>query len=220
MELGVLAISNRDLELPSGKPLRYSIHVPHPPPSVARPAPMVLVLHYAGTPTPYYGESLLAELVVPALGELQAVMVAPETLGGDWTTECNVNAIKALLSHVRSSYVINESRTLLTGYSMGAIGVWHLLRVMPGAFKAALPVAGVPSAAADRETPVLALHSRNDEVFQAEALEKFIASQKRRGCRVDVRFISGAGHYDVASFRPVLNQAIGWLQKAWNEEAP
>ena len=46
--------------------------------------PIVLILHYGGDPTPYYGRPLIETLYQPNWHELDAIMIAPESSGGSW----------------------------------------------------------------------------------------------------------------------------------------
>ena len=45
--------------------------------------PLVVSLHYGGGGTPFYGRGLLESLIEPALRELGAILVAPDSAAGD-----------------------------------------------------------------------------------------------------------------------------------------
>lgn len=53
------------------------------PPGLPAGAPIVLCLHYGGTPVGHYGRTLLEHLVAPAWQALGAVMLAPVSVHGD-----------------------------------------------------------------------------------------------------------------------------------------
>jgi hypothetical protein len=59
--------------------------------------PLVLVLHYGGHGTPYYGKDILVDLVEPALRELGAIFIAPDCPVKDWTRTESVCYILDLL---------------------------------------------------------------------------------------------------------------------------
>ena len=63
---------------------RYTIALPHNH-AADQPAPLILALHFAGHGSPFYGKLILTELVEPALGQLDAIIVAPDCTGPDWT---------------------------------------------------------------------------------------------------------------------------------------
>ena len=67
------------LETSAGELARCTVHVPETP---AAAAPLVLVLHYGGEPSGFYGRPLLEMLATGAWRELGAVLVAPVAAGG------------------------------------------------------------------------------------------------------------------------------------------
>jgi hypothetical protein len=70
------------LQRAGGLPVRYAISIPAGySPSV--PVPLVLALHFGGDPDGA-GRSMLEILTGPALAELGAIIVAPDSLGGGW----------------------------------------------------------------------------------------------------------------------------------------
>jgi poly(3-hydroxybutyrate) depolymerase len=117
--------------------------------------PLVLALHYGGHGAPYFGRGVLTGLVEPALRELEAIIVAPDCTGDDWTDPQSEEDVIAVLNHIESNFNINPEQTLVTGYSMGGIGTWYLAGRHPDRFKAAIVVAGprAVQAARLREQP-------------------------------------------------------------------
>ncbi len=119
--------------------------------SAQKSSPLVVVLHWGGEVTPFYGRILLELVVEPALRDLNAIFVAPDSVGGDWTTPANEESVLLLLDDLAASYNIDEERILLTGYSMGGGGTWYLAARHPDKFSAAIPMTAGPPV--DRETP-------------------------------------------------------------------
>jgi predicted peptidase len=72
--------------------------------------PLVVVLHWGGVVTPFYGKSILAYLVEPAWRELGAIIVAPDCVHGDWTNPQSESEIIALLEYLQDSYNIDADR--------------------------------------------------------------------------------------------------------------
>ena len=99
-------LHDRELELSPGCRVRCTIALP---PGLVPAAPLVLCLHYGGEPRGYYGRPLLEHLLLPAWAGLGAVMVAPVSVGGDWTTPDNArNAFELISSLLPGSVATDE----------------------------------------------------------------------------------------------------------------
>lgn len=201
-------IHDRDIELPDGTRVRCSLVVPA---GSGRDAPIVLCLHYGGEPTGYYGRALLQNLFEPAWRALGAVMVAPVAEVGDWRSPENGRRATGVLELVSNHYGCARSRQILTGYSLGAIGTWHLLADAPDLFAAAVPVAGPPPVSASGATPLRALHSSADQLFPAAATHDFVEALRAAGRDAACTLVEGLDHYDVGAFGPALTALLPWL---------
>jgi predicted peptidase len=212
------AVYEKTLALDSGASLRYTLAVP-PPLSADQPFPLILALHYGGRVTPYYGKGYLTGLVLPALRGLGAVMIAPDCPGEGWTDQASERAVMALLQAVQKDYRIDPRRLLITGYSMGATGTWDLVFKHPRLFAAALPVSGMPPQGIslnDPGTKILAIHSRDDELFPLESVRKFIGACESQGIPVELRVVAGLSHYHFDQFVSALREAVPWVKKSWH----
>jgi hypothetical protein len=88
----------------AGEPaVRYAIYVP--PNYSPTPVPLILALHFGvgGGDASGAGGDVLQILVGPALAELGAIIIAPDSLKGDWSTPENEKAVTALLDMVEAS---------------------------------------------------------------------------------------------------------------------
>jgi predicted peptidase len=197
-----------------GRVARYTLSVPAAAPADGR-RPLVMILHYAGTPTRYYGRPLLEYLFEPALRELAPVCIAPEAVNGQWHTEDNEALVMALLEGASHAYGVTPARSVIGGYSMGAIGTWHFIEHYPARFSAALPVAGYPNRDFDCTVPVHAFHSASDELFPLAPLEARVASLAADGRPITLTTATVNGHYDVNGYRGALDAAPAWLAKVW-----
>jgi outer membrane protein assembly factor BamB len=203
-------------ERPGGAPLRYALSLPERPKAGA---PLVLSLHYAGHGAPYYGRAMLESLVEPALRALDAVMVAPDCPSSSWTTPESEEAVLALLDFVAESYRTDPRRSIVTGYSMGGMGTWHLVSRHPGRFSAAIPMAGSPRSAdidAAARTPLYAIHSSTDEVVPLTPTREAVARLKAYGARAELIVVE-VPHYESARLEPHLKRAVSWLRETWEE---
>ena len=215
-------VSEEAMTLDSARSLRYTMAVP-PSLSADRPCPLILALHYGGQVTPYYGKGFLTGLVLPALRELNAVLVAPDCPGEGWTDPVSERAVMTLLKAIQNDYPIHPQRLIVTGYSMGAVGTWDLVFKHPKLFAGAIPISGMPPKGIiinDPGTPILDIHSRDDELFPLESVRKFIQACESRGLRVELRLVAGVSHYRFDQFVPALREAVPWVKKLWEIEAP
>jgi len=207
-------VHNQRLPRKDERTIQYAISVPANY-SPSRPVPLVLALHYGGNPNGA-GRGVLTLLVGPALAELGAIIVAPDSIGGGWNTPENERAVNALLEAVMASYSIDAKKVLVTGFSMGGAGVWHFAGKYPDRFSAAVAVAGrPPESAAGWRVPIVAVHSRNDEVVPIGPAETRIAELKKAGLRAEFIALTGISHYETNRFVDGLRRAVPWIKETW-----
>jgi predicted peptidase len=205
---------NQTLRVNDYTTLGYAISIPEKY-SPSNPVPLVLALHFGGSPNGA-GRQLLGILVRPALEGLGAIIVAPDSLGGGWETAANDSAVIALLDAVQSAYRIDPKRIVVTGFSMGGAGAWHFAGKYPERFSAAVPVSGrPPDSIGTWRTPVLAIHSRQDEVVPIGPASARIQELKRAGVRAEFIELTGISHYETNRFTDGLRRAVPWLKETW-----
>jgi len=197
--------------------IRYAISIPANY-SPATPVPLILALHFGvgGGDASGAGGDVVQFLVGPALAELGAIIVAPDSVKGDWSTPENEKAVTALLDMVTTRYAIDKRKTAVTGYSMGGTGSWYFAQKFPERFRAAIPIASRPPASASGwRLPVLAIHSRNDQVAPFAPAEARIAELQKAGVNAKLIALTGITHYETDRFQGALRQAIPWLRELW-----
>jgi len=194
--------------------VRYVISVPKDY-SQAKPVPLVLALHYGGSPNGA-AQGLMLALVQPALADLGALIVAPESLGAGWDTPNNQRAIATLIDAAQTSYRIDAKKMAVTGFSMGGTGTWSIVQKYPNRFTAAVPVAGMPPASMEQwRTPVFAVHSRDDEVMPIGPTEARIKELQKAGIRAELVVLTGISHHGTNRFVDGLHRAVPWLKQIW-----
>jgi predicted peptidase len=204
---------NQTLQL-KDQTVGYAISVPEQY-SPSSPVPLVLALHFGGSPNGA-GQRLLAILVRPAFEGLGAIIVAPDSMGGGWETPANGLAVKGLLDAVQAAYAIDPKRIVVTGFSMGGAGAWHFAEKYPEIFSAAVPVSGrPPNSASGWRTPVFAIHSRDDEVVPLAPASARIEELQRAGVRAEFIELAGITHYETGRFVDALRRAVPWLREIW-----
>jgi len=213
------AVQEKTLALASGATLRYTLALPSSF-SPEHPYPLILALHYGGQVTPYYGKPYLMNLVLPALGELEAIMVAPDCPGAGWTDPQSEKAVLALLENIKKDFPVDPQRLLITGYSLGAVGTWDLVLKHPNLFSAAIPISGMPPRGiviTKTETPFWVIHSRDDELFALNSVRSFVQFCESQGLVVQLKPVLGLSHYDFTKFTLALKEAVPWLKSLWRQ---
>ena len=196
--------------------VRFSISLPGNGLSkISNITPLVLILHYGGEATPFYGRPLLEEIYTPAWQALGAIMIAPESLGSNWTTEQNETFVLNLFRKVLHNYKCSRSRTLVTGYSAGAIGSAQLALNYPELFSAVIPVAGYSTKVEKLIVPAHFLLSKNDELFPSPKIVDLLGDPNQHP-KTKLTIVDAKSHYDVSSYKKPLNDCLDWINSIWN----
>lgn len=212
-------IYEETLTLKSGALLRYTLSIPREF-SPGQSIPLVMALHYGGTVTPWYSKGYLDILVKPALRELNAIIAAPDCPGKGWNNPSSEAAVLELHNHIKTHYSIDEKRMLVTGFSMGGIGTWHMVARHPQLFSAAIPMSGAvgqETVKKIKDTPVYVIHSKQDEFFPYKQVEEMVQMLKDRGVPVHLQLVDGISHYNTAGFAQYLREAVPWIKEVWEK---
>ena len=206
---------------PDGTPLRYTISLPKDYDPNA-PLPLVIALHHAGEPTPFFGERMISMICRPAFRYLPAIIVAPDGDSGSWTSKQGENTVLMTYDHVVKNFNIDKNKTLLTGYSMGGHGTWYIAGRHQNLFKAAIPIASQPSESTPEwTTPVYAIHSRKDQVVPVAATRKYVSDMRKNGADMKLRYTQGNFPHDRPElYAKPLRDALGWLEGVWAKSSP
>ena len=160
----------------------------------------------------------MAQVVLPALGELRAVIVAPDCPTRSWTDAVSDRAVMALLDEVRRQYAVDPQRILVTGFSMGGRGTWFMASRHADLFTAAIPMAAaIGDEPIDRLglIPTYIIHSRDDQVVPFGPAAQNASNLETRGRPVRFEELRGLGHYDMGGYVDALRQAGRWIIDRW-----
>jgi phospholipase/carboxylesterase len=209
-------VDTRVIERAGEPPVYYSIFVPdnYVP---EKAVPLVLALHFGGDPEGA-GRAVLEILVAQAFQGLGAVIVAPDSRGGSWSSAANEHAIDLLMDETMKTYNVDKKKIAVTGFSAGARGAWQYGMKYPERFSAVIPVAGTPpSTTPGWRLPVLAIHSTDDTVQPIRPTQLYIAELKKNGARAELIELSGIAHHQTYRFVDGLRRAVPWLKALWAE---
>ena len=209
-------IYGSDLSLEGGDTLNYAFSMPAI--EAGQKVPLILALHYGGSPSRGKGAAYLKVLVEPGLSDLGALILAPDCPGEGWSDPRSEAAVLALLDHAMRKWPVDPERTAVTGYSMGAMGTWYLAQEHPERFRAAIPMAGAPEQDKPVTIPVYAIHSDHDEIIRPAAARSAVKAMRKEG--VEAKFVvvfDGPSHYRFADYVLPLRRSMEWLQKVWSE---
>jgi predicted peptidase len=204
-------------DIPSLGSVNYTIEVPSNYDGKT-PVPLVLLLHYGydgAKPKPFTGKGMI-EAFRSGLSDLNAILIAPDALGGSWTDARNEKAAVWLTRSAMKTYAIDSKKVVITGFSLGGEGTWFIGSRHQDLFTGAIPVAA-PVAGGDAEwtIPVYVIHSDQDEVVSHSRAKKHADAIKAKGAKLEFKTVPGLSHYRTSAYGSHVRDAITWLQSQW-----
>lgn len=168
-----------------------------------KPAPLVLFLHGARD----RGNDLntLLEWGLPKFvdssSSLPYIFAAPQLPEGQTWVERESDVI-ALLDQLISSQPVDPSRVIISGFSLGTAGAWHIAASHPGRFAGLVAVSGrvpktleAPQLAALKEIPIQIFQGGKDEKLPIEDTEQIVATFREAGATVDFTVFPDGDHF-------------------------
>jgi predicted peptidase len=205
--------------------LTYGVLIPKTP-APAAGYPLIVALHYGTTQepglSPYFGLGYVGQLVLPALEDLNAIIIAPDAPEASWAHPASEAAVLAVVADVRKRVAFDARRTLVTGFSMGGSGAWFFAQTHPELFRAAIPMAAAarpagddPATFAPVKMPVFAIHSRADRTVPLERVERSVKALQDLGGDVTLTLIDDIAHNMIPGFIDPLAAAVPWVTQVW-----
>ncbi len=211
-------VFGRTLSAPDLPQINYGISIPEDY-SPEKPRPLVLALHPGGARMPNYGMSFMRSIVLPALGDLDAIVVAPDCPASGWTDPLSDRAVTELLRTVMADYAIDPRRILVTGFSMGGRGTWFMASHHADLFTGAIPMAAsIGDEPPDRlaTMPTYIIHSRDDRVVPFAPAMTNARALEALGRVVRFEALRGIGHYEMGGYVDALRRAGRWIAERWD----
>lgn len=178
---------------------------------------LVLALHYAfpdPKPEPYTGGRLL-DALRPGLTELNAILLAPDSLGGRWTEPANEEMAVSLVRSVIQAYPVDPKRVLITGFSRGGEGTWHIGSRHQDLYTGAIPIAAPVAGGDSWSIPVYCIHAECDEIVSFRAAKEHCEKLNANGAKIEFRAVPDFTHYQTAAYAPHLAEGVRWMMRQW-----
>jgi predicted peptidase len=210
-------VQNKTIQAEGGATITYGISVPNDY-RPEQPRPLILALHPGGQRMSFYGSQFMRQIVLPALGDLRAIVVAPDCAARAWGDPTCDQAVMTLLRKVQDEYAIDKRRVLVVGFSMGGRGTWFMASHHPDLFTAAIPMAAsTGDEPRDRlaKMPTYVIHSRADEVVPFEPAETNARELEKLGRTIRFEELQGVGHFAMGGYIDALRRAVRWVEERW-----
>ena len=213
------AAGYKDLTFPlaDGKVMPYALYLPDGAP--AGPRPLVLALHPGGERMPRYGSMFARGVVLPALLNANAIVVAPDCPTERWAEEGADTAVMKLLAQVMSEQQVDRTRVLVIGFSMGGGGAWYFSAKHPDFFTGTIAMAatsGNQPLESLAKMPTYIIHSRADSVVPFAPAEKNAKALEALGKPVRFEALDGLPHFSMGGYVPSLQRAFKWITERWD----
>ncbi|AUT02441.1 phospholipase [Nostoc sp. CENA543] len=168
-----------------------------------KPAPLVLFLH--GARDRGHDLNVLLKWGLPRFvnesSPLPYFFAAPQLPEGQTWVDREADVI-ALLDNLIASEAINPSRVILSGFSLGTAGAWHIAASHPGRFAGLVAVSGrVPTTlelnqlAALKEIPIQIFQGGKDEKLSLEDTQQIVNTLRELGGKVDFTIFPEGDHF-------------------------
>lgn len=117
------------------------------PENAVEDMPLIIFLHGVGQVGHVEGleDYGLMESATDIYGwDFPFIAISPCTWVKSWTLDYVYLTLKDLIDSVADTYCVDKDRIIITGHSLGALGVWHMVQTYGDYFSAAVPVSGNP----------------------------------------------------------------------------
>lgn len=179
--------------------LDYLLWLPENYHTDSEPIPLVLFLHGTGERGSDVTKVMNHGLPKKRLQwpDCPFVLVAPQCpLDSIWVFQ--IDALDHLLQLITAHYKIDRSRQYVTGLSLGATGVYHMVMAFPTRFAAMVPVCGRGPGgslmAQVAHTPAWIFHGDADDIVPLTESERMARGIEAHGGSAKLTVYHGVGH--------------------------
>lgn len=205
----------RGIHLEKAVGQRYAIYIPHRY-TQGEAVPLVLLLHWGGKKYRYIGRDILEQVGLPALTELEAIIVAPDRKRKHWASPKAEKDLVRLLAYLDENYRLLPGKRIVAGYSIGGIGVWYMASQRPDLFTCGVTLAAPPPehlVEGEWDFPLYIVFSKMDEIFPYEITKQWVEQLQQNGAPIEFVSVEWASHIDVRDYIPLFQQAVPWIRE-------
>jgi hypothetical protein len=188
-----------DWACPDGKTRQFTYILPKKY-APANPCGVLVFLHGAiRQPAPGGGAGEAAQIALPAVRDLDLIVVGPSTYEG---VEWGAPGPRALVHHaidfVKRNFNVDENRVYVAGDSDGGRGTYRIVETEAGALAAAIPVIGSPGGVTRflnfRNLPWFAINGEADSIFDVAHVREAVDGMKASGIDLTWKLVEKGAH--------------------------
>lgn len=194
-----------------GRPMEYRVYIPE---NAAEGMPVIVWLHGAGTVNmPEFLDNHGVIRAARESGENRFIIIQPCAPKRDWTAELGI--VSDLINAVAEQYHCDLNRVILTGHSLGAMGVWYWAN-SSDRWAAVVPVAEAPITNTPNletsEVPMWVFCADGDRPELRQAIKKAADQCFASGTHKEVRFteLENTGHVEEA-YCVYTKEVFDWM---------
>lgn len=181
------------------------------PQDISTPRPLVIALHWAGPKLTY--EEFSSCLIEPALLDLDAYLIVPESNNEVWNSAANEANILNYIKRAKKYWNIDHNKIIVMGYSDGGNGSWYYAENYPRIFSAVIPMASSYGVTKKSNVPVYLIHGHEDELFDVNLTIALAKQAQDLGMDVTVNINAALTHFEACNYKEDLKLAIPWLNE-------
>ncbi|MEX0288978.1 MAG: dienelactone hydrolase family protein [Flavobacteriaceae bacterium] len=163
-------------------------------------------------------------LIEPALEDLKAYVLSPNSQGDLWSDASNETQVLKLVEFALENLSIDPEKVVVMGYSDGGNGSWFFADFHPEGFSAGIPMASAYGLTKTQdglvkkiEIPLYVIQGEFDELFPYTNTETWVEQAVDAGSDIILVKALGLTHGEPCAYLPYLKDAITWLQTTvWN----
>ncbi|MCE9637378.1 MAG: hypothetical protein K8T90_16865 [Planctomycetes bacterium] len=188
-----------DWVCPDGKTRQFTYILPKKY-TPAKPVGVLVFLHGAvRQPAPGGGAGEAAQIALPAVRDLDLIVVGPSTYDGvEWGAPACRALVHHALDHVKRNFNVDENRVYLAGDSDGGRGAYNIAETEAGALAAAIPVIGSPGGVTRfanlRNLPWFAINGEADSIFDVAHVREAVDGMKASAIDLTWKLIPKGSH--------------------------
>ena len=240
--------SAQELDIKEMEPGFHKLEVTHPDGTLQRyisdipegydgskAVPMILGLHYGfggmfsdDRPEPYWTEGFCNKIYKQAFKPLGAIFLAADPVSGNWQSPENEAVLLRLWDSVNATYNIDQRKTIVTGYNMGAFGTWHWASKFQDRFAGTFPIAGIPADMntfredgklldTDWNIPLYVIHSHVDGLIDIAPTIEYVKKLKAQGKEVTFHELNVITHHQENLLPESVGHAVPWIKNIWQD---